>query len=125
MALILVIDDEPLVRATVKLILENQGHEILEAENGHAGIEVDTIQPCDLIITDIIMPEKEGIATIRHFRQSRPNVKIIAMSGGGRLGNETPLWAARELGASHVFSKPVHCVDLIHAVDDCLAKAVA
>jgi CheY-like chemotaxis protein len=122
MARILVIDDEPLVRATVRMILERHGHDILEAENGIAAVDTDAIWPSDLIITDIIMPEKEGIETIQHFRRTRPSVKIIAMSGGGKLRTDSPLNAARLLGASHVFAKPVSCTDLIHAVDDCLGK---
>lgn len=116
MARILVIDDDPLARITVRMVLERHGHQILEAENGSVGIAVDAEYRAALIITDIIMPEKEGIETIRHLRETRPSVKIIAISGGGWIGNRTTL------GADRVLTKPISNCDLIGAVDACLTE---
>jgi len=123
MARILVIDDDLLVRTTVRMVLEHHGHEIVEAENGNAGICADADYKAALVITDIIMPEKEGIETIRHFRETRPSVKIIAISGGGELHQNSPLAAARLLGANRVLAKPISNCELIEAVDSCLAEA--
>ena len=122
MARILVIDDDLLVRTTVRMVLEHQGHEIVEAENGNAGICADAEYQAALVITDIIMPEKEGIETIRHFRETRPSVKIIAISGGGGLHESSPLATAQMLGANRVLAKPISNCELIEAVDDCLAE---
>ena len=122
MARILVIDDDSLARITLRMVLEGQGHEIYEAENGNEGIVADARYHATLIITDLIMPEKEGGEAIRHFREHRPSVPIIAISGGGRLSDNAPLDAARKLGANHILTKPISNCDLIAAVDDCLAR---
>ncbi len=121
MARILIIDDEPLARDTVRMILEEEGHEIVEAANGNEGIETDNAQPADLILTDLIMPAKDGIETILYFREARPDVKIIAISGGGRLRAEEPLELAKKLGVPHVILKPFGPGELIQAVRKCLA----
>lgn len=85
MTRILVIDDEPQVRAMLRQMLEREGYEVVEAEEGEEGMRRYREQPVDLVITDILMPQKEGIETIRALRRTNPGVKIIAISGGGRM----------------------------------------
>jgi CheY-like chemotaxis protein len=123
MARILVIDDEELVRFTIKKALEKAGHEVVEAVNGNDGIEVYKNSPVDLIITDIIMPQKEGVETIVELRRDDPDVKIIAISGGGRTGNTDYLQLARDFGARHVLRKPFGRQELLVAVQDVLGTA--
>lgn len=120
MARILVIDDEELVRFTLKKALEKAGHEVVEAANGNDGIEVYKQSPVDLVITDIIMPQKEGVETIVELRRDHPDVKIIAISGGGRTGTTDYLELAKEFGARHVLKKPFGRQELLDAVQETL-----
>jgi len=121
MTRILVIDDEELTRFTMREILEGAGHEVVEAENGNQGLSVQKDQPCDLVITDIIMPEKEGVETIIEMKRDFPSVPIIAISGGGRTRNLDFLKLARQYGARIILAKPFSESELIDAVNDCLA----
>jgi DNA-binding response OmpR family regulator len=103
---ILVIDDDEAVRLTVQLLLERHGYKIGCATNGAEGLDmIEAFEP-DLVITDIIMPMKEGIETIREIRRLHPAVKIIAMSGGGRLTSVSVLELASKFGADDVVHKP-------------------
>jgi DNA-binding response OmpR family regulator len=125
MSRILIIDDERLIRLTLRKILERAGHEVIEAANGSEGIGLHLRQPADLIITDIIMPEKEGIETIKDLRRAQPDLKIIAVSGGGRAGAESYLEIARHFGAEHVFEKPFNPKELLAAIESSLDKTPA
>lgn len=116
MTRILIIDDEELVRATVRQMLELEGYEIEEAANGREGIERLKEKPADLVITDIIMPEKEGIETIIEIRRQNPRAKIIAISSGGRTGTTEYLELAVKLGAAHILPKPFDSKQLLQAV---------
>ena len=121
MARILVIDDDPYIRALVRQLLEPRGYAIVEADEGDHGLDLHRQEPVDLVITDIVMQGKEGLATIREFRSEFPHVKIIAMSGGGITGIDyLPL--AKDLGASHVFGKPFKVDELQKAVQDLLEE---
>jgi CheY-like chemotaxis protein len=91
----------------LKKMLEREGHEIETATNGKEGIELFEKGKPDLLITDIIMPEKEGLETILQLRKRFPDLKIIAISGGGRIGPDEYLPVAKLLGASAVFQKPL------------------
>ena len=82
MARILVIDDEPLARYTIREVLESAGHSVVEAENGSKGLDIYEFQNVDLTITDILMPEKDGVQTIQEFKSLRADGKIIAIAGG-------------------------------------------
>lgn len=121
MARILVIDDEELVRFTLQEILKSAGHEIVVAGNGREGVEVFNKQPCDLVVTDIIMPEKEGVETIIELRKVHPGLKVIAISGGGRTRNFDFLDLAQQFGADVTLSKPFGNKELLQAVDELLA----
>ena len=120
MARILVIDDEDMVRLVLRQTLEKAGHEIVEATTGVEGIARQKEQPADLVITDIIMPDKEGVETIIELRQADPDLKIIAMSGGGRIGATDFLEVAKQYGATRTFSKPFDRKAMLEAVESCL-----
>ncbi len=122
MSRILVIDDDVTSRLILREMLEDAGHEIDEAEDGRIGIDLFRENPADLVITDLIMPEKEGIETIFELRQSYPDVKIFAVSGGGTGKSTSYLNAAMKLGALHVFSKPVDPGELLDALEAVLGK---
>ncbi|MBI5556697.1 MAG: response regulator [Deltaproteobacteria bacterium] len=105
MAKILVIDDEEQIRALLKRIFESLDHFVFVAENGAVGLKMLAQEPFDLVITDIFMPEKEGMETIIEIKRDYPLVKIVAMSGGGSKGCDY-LPMAKPLGADVCLNKP-------------------
>lgn len=121
MARILVVDDEELARFTLREILEGAGHEVVEATNGNEALANQKAHPFDLIITDIIMPEKEGVETIIELKRDYPNLKIIAISGGGRTRNLDFLNLAEEFGADKILPKPFSEQELLERVNECLS----
>src|SRR5665213_86977 len=118
---ILVIDDDVMVRNTISKVLRHCGFEVIVAEDGVRGLASFRRDRPDLVITDIIMPEKEGIETIIEMRREHPDTKIIAVSGGGRIGNADFLSMATSLGAAAVIAKPFLPEELINQVKSCLA----
>lgn len=118
---ILIIDDDEQVRALLFEILERAGFDIIEAVNGAQGLSLFRAQPADLVITDLIMPEKEGVETILELRQEFPNVRIVAMSGGGRNSCRDYLQIASQLGARRTIAKPFSRQEILDAVSDALA----
>ncbi len=116
MAHIIIIDDEELVRATFRDLLEGMGYAVTEAVDGVQGLKALEAHPAEMVITDLLMPNKEGIETILELRKKNPNVKIIAVSGGGSTGRSNFLDMAKELGADKVFAKPVDLYELADAV---------
>lgn len=121
MARILVVDDEELARFTIRDILETAGHVVDEAANGNEAIASQVADPFDLIITDIVMPEKEGVETIIELRRDYPDLKIIAISGGGRTKNMDFLKFADEFGADKILAKPFSEEELLERVNECLS----
>ena len=121
MARILVIDDEDELRSMLRQMLEFAGHEVAEAVNGAEGIEIYERDAPDLIITDIIMPEQEGVETIIALRRADSALPIIAISGGGRLDATDFLTMAKKLGARRTLTKPFRRDQLLDAVNECLA----
>ena len=118
---ILVIDDDEQMLVLLRQVMEWSGHEVVEAADGRAGMLVQRQHGADLVITDLIMPEQEWLETITSLRRVFPGLKIIAISGGGRIGPEAYLPAARELGADRVFSKPFDVQELAETVRELLA----
>ena len=114
MATILVIDDQEPVRSLLRLVLEGAGHDVLEASNGRLGLELYQKRSADLIITDIFMPEMNGLELMLELTRNFLNVKVIAMSGG--LEGEGALTAAKLLGARQTFQKPLDVEELLSAV---------
>ena len=117
MARILVIDDEELVRFSLQVMLEEEGHEVVLAENGEDGIEEVERNGFDLIVTDIVMPKTEGVATISGIKRDHPSVPILAISGGGRIGKADFLDDAAAAGADAVLKKPFNEQDFYEKVD--------
>lgn len=121
MALVLVIDDTDGVRTLVRRLLESAGHEVIEARDGREGVARFQAHRPRLVITDILMPEREGIETISLLRAESPNLPIIAISGGGRSANLDFLEIARDYGAAAVLAKPFRPAQLLQEVDKLLA----
>lgn len=122
MARILVVDDDDQVRTLLCLTLERAGYEVTGAADGAEALRVFEQEPVELVITDIVMPEKEGLETIMEFRKRQPELKIIAISGGGRIGPEEYLSLAKDLGASKAITKPVEQAELIGTVKELLGE---
>lgn len=120
MARILLVDDEPSVRTLFGEVLALDHHEVTTADDGAAALATLTHGTFDLIVTDIVMPGKEGIELIREMRQSMPDLPIIAMSGGGRGSAADYLQLASLLGARKTLAKPFSARELLDAVTDVL-----
>lgn len=120
---ILVIDDDEQMRTLLRQVIEWAGYEVFEAGDGREGMLKQRQYKADLVITDLIMPEQEGLETITTLKQEFPGVRIIAISGGGRIGPEAYLPAAKELGADRVFSKPFDIKDLADTIKELLNNA--
>lgn len=122
MARILVVDDEEVVRTTVRLTLEYDGHTVEEANDGaEALVKFGEIHP-EIVITDILMPNMEGIETIVALRKMDKNVKIVAMSGGGLIRNMEFLEVAEKLGANSVLKKPFGATAIQEMVTNLLSE---
>ncbi len=117
---ILIIDDEPHILLMVKKMLERAGFEVELAANGVEGLDLFKRFQSDLVITDIIMPEKEGLETIREMKRIQPELKIIAMSGGGKISADNYLDTAKIFGASRLLEKPFSQKDMLSAVSELL-----
>ncbi len=120
MSRILVIDDDEPFRRMLRLTLSRLGHDVTEADNGRAALRQYDADPVELVICDLIMPEQEGIETIQTLRAQYPVVKIIAMSGGGRINARDLLVLARMLGADRTLTKPFSTRDLIQLIEQLL-----
>ncbi len=111
---ILVIDDDAAVRKFIMTTLKRDNHTVFEAENGTTGIQImQEEQGFDVIITDLIMPDKEGIETIMEIRKINPTIKIMAISGGGKVGPDNYLVLADALGANATLKKPFSGQELL------------
>lgn len=122
MSSILVIDDDASVREVLGEMLRLEGHEVTIAENGVEAIPMLTLRRFDLVITDLIMPEKEGIETISEIRRTDTAIPILAISGGGRLGPSDYLETARYIGADATLAKPFARQELLTTIDALLGR---
>ncbi len=123
MSAILVIDDDASVREVVSEMLRLEGHDVAIAENGREGIPMLARGQFDLVITDLIMPEKEGIETISEIRRTDKTIPIIAISGGGRLGPGDYLETARYIGADATLAKPFARQELLSTIHGLLNRS--
>jgi CheY-like chemotaxis protein len=114
---ILVIDDDAAVLHSLAALLEDAGFRVHTASDGVKGLAAFRAHRPDLVLTDIIMPEKEGIAVTMEIRREYPSTKIIAMSGGGRMGNSNFLEIASKLGADVTLAKPFDGDQLLSALE--------
>ncbi len=110
---ILVVDDEEQVRRVLRLVLERAGYEVDTAADGNEAVAIFDPSRHDVVITDIVMPEKEGIETIQELRQKSAGVRIIAISGGGRISPEEYLDWAKRFGVHCTFTKPINRDELL------------
>jgi DNA-binding NtrC family response regulator len=120
MARILVIDDDPTLRRMTATILQGGGHQVDTARDGEEGSIMLESGEFDLLLTDLIMPNKEGIELIMECHRRYPDLRIIAMSGGGRHGVFDVLQAAEKLGARLTLNKPFSPQQLLDTVKQCL-----
>jgi YesN/AraC family two-component response regulator len=125
MSKILVVDDDQQIRNMLRITLERENYQVIEACDGFEAAAAYRAQPIDLVITDIVMPDKEGIELIMELKGIAPDVRIIAISGGGRINPEDYLKWARRFGVEHTFSKPVDRQKLLDAVAILLTPQVA
>lgn len=118
---VLIIEDDNFVQQMLKQTFERAGYEVATASNGRIGLQLFQYKPFDVVITDLIMPDMEGIETIAHLRKNKADVKVIAISGGGRNNPDDYLHLAKKLGAARTFAKPVDRDELLKAVKDLVA----
>ena len=104
-------------------MLEKAGHQVVEAPDGEIGARLFRQNPTDIVITDLIMPEKEGLELIMELRKEYPDIKIIAISGGGRMGPEQYLPLAEDMGANYTFAKPFGKDEILEAIQDLLKQS--
>ncbi|MCP4341447.1 MAG: response regulator [Desulfobulbaceae bacterium] len=117
---ILVIDDEPTALDLLRRILEMKGYDVLVATNGLEGVKLFLQQPCDLVITDMVMPVKDGLQTILDLRSHAPDLPVIAISGGGTISKERYLAVAGYLDRVITIAKPFAIEDITEAVSNLL-----
>jgi CheY-like chemotaxis protein len=120
-ARILVIDDNALVRSVVREKLRRAGHTVFEAGNGREGMAAFHDSPADLVLTDLTMPDVDGMETVASFHEHYPQIPIVAMSGSGGSAM-TSLNTAILLGASSALPKPFTPSQLLEAVNDALNR---
>jgi len=122
MATILVVDDEDVIRSILRKVLEGAGHTVFDAKDGRQALKMYADSPTDLVISDIFMPEMDGIEFLMRVRDKFPEARIIALSGGGYLGKAEVLTAASNLGAVTVLEKPFEVQDCLALVEWVLEK---
>ncbi len=115
---VLIVDDNADLRSFVKIVLERAGYEAQVAADGERALELQRAHPVDVLITDIFMPERDGIELIHQFKSAFPQVKIIAMSGGGRASKTDYLPFAADIGADLVLRKPFAGDTLLSMLQD-------
>lgn len=117
---ILVIDDDPILNSMLVQMLTGVGYDVHFALDGKKGLAMYLAQAFDLIITDIVMPEKEGLEVISAIRKRNRTIPIIAISGGGRIEPDLYMVMAKQFGADYAFQKPFEKESFLAAVRECL-----
>ena len=120
MTRILVMDDDALLRGALRVALEAAGYDVMEAADGEVGLRLYREHGADLVLVDIFMPERDGLEVIRELRAERPQLKILAISGGGQRARVEILKAATALGASRTLRKPFEPRNLLTAIRELL-----
>jgi len=114
---ILIVDDEPGIRELLGMILEAAGHSVVSAEDGVEAPKIMASRNIEIVITDLLMPERDGLEFISEIRSKYPKVKIIAMSGGGHIARDSYLRIARNFGAHYLLEKPFSQAGVLGAID--------
>ncbi|MBM4403927.1 MAG: response regulator [Candidatus Cloacimonetes bacterium] len=122
MTKILVIEDDTSFRGVLVQMLERAGFEVRFAEDGNQALDICGSFSPDIVLTDIIMPDKEGLETIQELLTLNPGLKIIAMSGGGRFGPESYLPLAQKLGAKRTLQKPFMREELLKTITEVMEE---
>lgn len=122
---VLVIDDQDSLRNMLVRMLKSNDFEARSAENGSEGMAICRDWAPDVILTDVFMPEQDGLETIRAVRKLRKDIGIIAMSGGGEMGEFEMLRTARMMGATRILTKPFTMAELMNALDEVLTETAA
>jgi CheY-like chemotaxis protein len=117
MANILVVDDDPTIRTIASELLRSAGHEVMEAADGDEALRALRTAPADLVVLDMLMPNRDGLETIMEVRRSYPGVRILAISSGGSLGVGDLLATARIFGADETLPKPLSFTTFAATVD--------
>ncbi|MCM3870341.1 MAG: response regulator [Pyrinomonadaceae bacterium] len=120
MARILIVDDDDQFRTMLTAVLVRAGYEVQEATDGGQAIKLYGASPTDLVITDLVMPGKEGLEMIVEFKQLYPEAKLIAISGGGRGGSQDYLTMAKAFGAQRVLAKPFSNREILELISQVL-----
>ena len=120
MSYILVIEDDESVSQMLRDVVQKEGHEVSVAPDGLVGLEVFQRRPADLIIVDILMPNKDGFEIIMELRKEYPDLKILAISGGGKYGTFKYLDYAKSFGAQRTLAKPFDIEILLETIRDLL-----
>jgi two-component system chemotaxis response regulator CheY len=120
MSSVLVIDDDPAICLVVQQVLQRRGFEVSTAGDGQSGLQRFAELNPDLVIVDILMPGKEGIATILEMREAQPDARILAMTGGGSFAANEVLRIAELVGADNSLKKPFAPTELVATVERCL-----
>ena len=114
---ILIVDDEPGIRELLSMILESAGHSVIVAEDGLEAPKVMAAREIQIVITDLLMPERGGLEFITEIRTKYPKVKIVAMSGGGHIARDSYLRIAKNFGAHFLLEKPFSQAGVLGAID--------
>jgi DNA-binding response OmpR family regulator len=117
---VLIVEDDKELREMLKMMLVRRNFTVLEAENGKTAIAHFKPTLTDIVVTDLIMPEEDGLKVVIKLRELKPSIKIIAISGGGKVGPGSYLNLAKALGADAVFSKPFSLNDLVARIEQLL-----
>lgn len=120
MSRILLVDDDELSRSTIHQMLERMGHEVTSTANGAEALDLCRAHAAELVITDLIMPDTDGLELIQDLRRSAPEIRIVAISGGGRVNANEYLTVARKFGAVAVLAKPFSNLELREAIEQAL-----
>lgn len=122
MASIIIVDDDPTVRAVATELLRCDRHAILQAADGDETLTLIRAVPVDLVVLDMLMPNKDGIETIIELKRDHPTVRILAISSGGRMDGETLLKLAEAFGADETMLKPLRITTFRETVETLLAR---
>ena len=120
---ILVVDDEPELRELIQIVLKAEGHNVIIAADGVEAEAAIASHRFDVVMTDLIMPERDGLEFIANVRKRYPSIKIIAMSGGGHIARDSYLRIAQGFGAHALLEKPFENREVFAAIESALAKS--
>ncbi|MGH7126036.1 MAG: response regulator [Stellaceae bacterium] len=121
MATILVVDDDEPVRDSLRIVLERVNHKVVLAENGDEAVRCYASSRPDIVITDLLLPDKDGIEIVREIRRIDPSARIIAMSGGGETAESRLDALTKEFGALETLSKPFRLAQILAAIERALS----